>query len=267
MKKPICIFCIADKNNLAYARAMINSFRKFNNWDVILFTDETNTDNLPKNVIIRDLKPYLRDPMFFYRATPIIGEELLDEYDCVVKMDADQLVLGDMSYIEKTRDYDLATVINWNRWDERVYPLVQGWGIFPAEYFNCGLVAMRSKVAVHHWRTLCFSSQFDRLQYKEQDLLNAICYFGNYNIRCLDHTDPIKGVAAWWGMIAKGELNRAIIKENKVIVPKGFGDTPFPPTDMELKVIHLGGGKDAKKDNWGIYFSPEVMKYINKLTV
>lgn len=265
-KKPVAVFCIATKNHMSYAKTMIKSLRHFHkDWPVILVTDETDSKNLPENVIIKDIKPYLADRMFFYRATPIIGESLLNEYELVIKIDSDSLILGDLSSLVETKDYDVATVINWNRFDERFYPVVQGWGIFPTEYFNAGFVAMRSRKFAHDWRMLCYTPQFDRLQYKEQDLLNALCYFGNYNVRCLDLPNKEVEVNSFWGIIGKGEWNRAIVKDDMIIVPKGLGNTPFPPTDMEIKVAHLGGGSEARKDNWAAFFSPEAMTRIGEI--
>lgn len=265
-KKPLAVFCIADKNNIKYANTMIKSLRHFHkNWPVILVTNETDKTKLPENVILKDLGPYMVDQAFFYRATPIIAEDLLNEYELVIKIDADSLILGDLSLILETKDFDVATVINWNRFDEKFYPLVQGWGIFPAEYFNCGFVAMRNRQFVHDWRMLCYTEQFNRLQYREQDLLNALCYFGNYNVRCLDIGDKRLTLNAWYGIIGKGEWHRAIVREGKIIVPKGLGDTPFPPTDMEIKVAHMGGGNGVPKDNWANFFSAEAMKRIQEI--
>lgn len=267
IKKPIAVFCIADKNNMKYAKTMIKSLKYFHkDWPVILVTDETEKDKLPEGVIVKDIKPYLVDKMFFYRATPIVAEKLLDDYECVLKIDSDSLILGDLSLVKDTKDYDVATVINWNRFDEKFYPLVQGWGIMPTEYFNCGFVAMRSKQFVHDWRMLCYTNQFDRLQYKEQDLLNALCYFGNWNVRCLDMPNKTTDMNTFWGIIGKGEWNRAIVdKEKRIVVPKGLGDTPFPPTDMEIKVAHMGGGNGAPKDNWGTFFNKEAMERIGEI--
>ncbi len=272
-KKPVVVFSVADRNNFPYALRMLkmlNSFHK--DWPVILYTNETDTDKLkqlPKQVGVRDLNPYLEDQMFFYRATPILAEPLIDEYELVIKMDADQLVLGNLSYVLDTTDYDVATVINWNRHDIQFYPVVElvRIGIAPIEYFNCGFVAMRSKKFVHNWTVACFSEQFNRLQYKEQDILNILCYFGNYNVRCLDHPDIISKTPnrAFWGLIAKGELNRAKLRGDQIYVPKGFGTTPFPPEDLELKVVHMAGGNEAKKDNWAAFFPPEVMKRIEEI--
>jgi len=253
MKKPLLFITIADEKNLKDAKNLERSFCKFHK-------------DIPFEILTgKDLEAHLADDKnFFYRATPILGEKYLKEYDLVVKIDSDSIVLGDISYIWKTKDYDMATVINWNRYDIQLFGFVQFQGIMPVEYMNCGLVCMRSEKFVHEWRSLCFSPQFDRLQYREQDLLNAMIYYGNWNIRCLDHQDKLGGNNAWWGMIGKLEWSRAELRGDKIIVPKGFGPTPFPPNDTELKVVHMGGG--SVKEQWAKFFNPEVMKRINYLT-
>ena len=252
MKKDVLFFTIADQNNIKYAKDLERSFRKFHkDIDFKIVTGE-------------ELESYTKDDkMFFYRATPILGEKYLKEYELVVKLDADSIVLGDLSYIWKTSDYDICTVINWNRYDIQIFGFIQFQGVLPVEYMNCGLVGMRSEKFVHDWKILCFSPQFDRLQFREQDLLNAMIYYGNWNVRCLDHMDKIGGNEAWWGMIGKLEWSRAELRGDKIVIPKGFGSTPFPPNDTELKVIHMGGG--SVKEQWSKFFSPEVMKRINYL--
>lgn len=254
MKKPLLFYTIADANNMPYATSMWNSFKKFHP-DVDTYT-----------VTGDELAEYLKnDPAFFYRATPILSERFLKDYELVVKIDADSVVLGDLSYIWETKDYDVATVINWNRIDPEQFGLVGGWGILPTEYMNAGLVAIRSEKFAHHWNVLCFTPQFDRLQYKEQDLLNVLCYFGNYNVRCLDHGDGPAKVNAWWGLISKGEWTRAVLKEGKIFIPKGEGDQPFPDKDTELKIVHMAGGAGTKKDNWQVYFPEAIYTRIKEL--
>jgi hypothetical protein len=273
-KKPVIIFSTADKRNFPHAVSFFNSLTKFHQpgeLDMLLYTDEDNPDQLkrlPKGVRTADITPFLaNDPAFWYRQKPIISEPLLDQYEVVIGADADQLVLGDISYLWKTEGYDVATVINWNRVDPQLYGFVEigRIGIAPIEYFNCGLVALRSKKFAHVWKSNCFYTQFERMQYREQDILNIMCYFGNWNVRCLDHQDTLANVNAWWGLIAKGELNRAELRGEEIVVPKGEGDTPFPPVDTTLKIVHLGGGAGAPKDNWGAYFNPAVMERINYL--
>jgi len=256
MKKPVVAFTVCDKNNEKYAEMLKNSLRKFH-------TEE----ELPL-VIIKgeELLTYTKDdPMFFYRQKPIIGDGLLKEYDLVIGLDCDQIVLGDISYIWKTKDYDVGTVLNYNRVDPPKFGYVQFQGVLPVEYMNCGLVSMRSERFVHDWKVLCFSQQFDRLQYKEQDLLNAMIFYGNWNVRCFDLGDGIAKMKAWWGMISKGEWNRAELRGDEIICPKGLGDTPFPPDDMTLKIIHPGGGNQANKMNYATWFREDIVKRIDYL--
>lgn len=253
-KKKVCFFTIADKNNERYAQMLTNSFRKFHK-DIDLLTIKGE-----------ELEAHLKeDPQFYYRATPIVAKKLIKEYDLVVKIDADSIVCDDLSYIWETKDYDIGTVMNWNRKDPALYGYVQGWGILPAEYFNCGLVAMRNPKFIHDWRMLCFTQQFYRLQYKEQDLLNAMIYYGNWNVRCFDHLDPVANMNSWWGLISKGEWMRTEVKDNHIIVPKGLGDTPFPPKDIQINVIHWAGGSGSSKMNYKTAFPEDVIKRIDYL--
>lgn len=271
-RKPACFFTVASKSHMRYAIPFLRSLTKFHSpkdIDIILFTDEIDEkvlSGLPKGILIRDLTPYLEDQMFYYRQKPILSEQLLDEYELVVGFDSDQIVLGDLSYLLETYDFDIATVINWNRHDPPIYGFVElaRIGIAPVEYFNCGLVALRSKKFAHIWRVNCFSAQFDRMQYKEQDILNVMCYFGNWNVRCLDHPDIVSKTQnrAWWGIIGKAEWNKAERVGDTIIVRKGEGDQPFPPEDTEIKLLHLGGGSGVAKDNWSLYCSQPLLDRI-----
>lgn len=244
-KKPVIIFSIADERNKPYAKMLENSLRKFH-------------PDIPFHLVEgEELEAYLKmDPSFYYRATPIVAEKFINDYDLVIKMDADSIIVDDISYIWKTQDYDMAGVLNYNREDAEEYGLVGGWGILPIEYVNCGLVALRNEKFIHDWKVWCTTPQFDRLQYKEQDGLNGMIYFGNWNIRILDHLDPLGGNNGWWGLISKGEWTKTILKDKKIIALKGDGSTPFPPKDVELKVLHWGGGQQ----------SPDKMNYRKKFT-
>ncbi len=270
-KKSVCFFTVGSKEYSKYAIPFLHSLTKFHSpsdIDILWYTNEKNPlvlQKVPTGVKLVDLDPYLADPQFYFRQKPVLMEPLLDEYELVVGFDSDSLILGDLSYIIKTSDYDVGTIINWNRWDEKVYPLVGGPGIMPIEYFNCSLVALRSKKFAHIWNVDCFSPQFERLQYREQDILNILCYYGNFNVRCFDHGDGLAKYYAWHGIIAKGELHNAKLVGDDIIIPKGEGQTPFPPEDMKLKAISLGGGHGAIKDNYSIFFPAEVMVRINEL--
>lgn len=274
MKKPILIFTCADSNNFQYTIKCINSLTKFHpiskDVDILVITDvepKEATAKLPKGVILEDLKPYIKDdPYFFYRQKPIIAEQHMDDYELVIGIDSDSIITGSLDYVFNTKDYDIGTVINWNRSDPQLYGFVQFQGILPVEYFNCGFVAMRNKKFVHDWKVLCFTPQWERCQYKEQDMLNAMCYYGNWNVRCFDHGDGVANYHGWHGLIAKGELIRAELRGDEIIIPKGEGDTPFPPDDMTVKVIHTGGGPTPNKLNYKTWFTDErIIKRLDHL--
>lgn len=274
MKKKVLCFTVCDQNNFKYAQMMIWSLTKFHpvskDVDILVITDVEAKEaaaKLPKGVILEDLKPYIKDdPYFFYRQKPIVAERYIDDYELVLGIDSDSIVTGSLDYVFQTNDHDIGTVINWNRQDPAMYGVVQFQGIAPIEYFNCGFVAMRSKKFIHDWKVLCFSPQFDRMQYKEQDLLNAMCYYGNWNVRCFDHGDGVAKYHAWHGLISKGELIRSKMNGEDIYIPKGFGSTPFPPEDMLIKVIHTGGGSTPNKLSYKTWFEDEeVTKRINYL--
>ena len=257
IKKPVIVFTAYDEANAKFGENLRKSLRKFHSEEELPLYEVTGDE----------LKTYVADdPLFFYRQKPIIAEKLLKEYEVVIGLDADQIILGDISYIWKTKDYDVAGVLNFNRVDAEKFGALQGWGIHPMEYLNCGLVAMRSEKFVHDWLVWCFSPQFDRLQYKEQDGLNALVYHGNWNVRVLDHMDKQGGNESWWGLIAKADYPRAILKNKEVFIPKGEGETPFPPQDVSLKVIHFGeGNSNPQKGNYRMLFNQDVIDFIDNL--
>jgi hypothetical protein len=277
MKKPVCFFAVGSKEYSKYAIPFWRSMTKFHSpkdIDMIWYTDEKDPkvlEKLPKGIKIADLTPLLIDPGFYYRQKPIIMEMLLDDYELVVGFDTDMLILGSLSKIIEVSDYDIGTVYNFNRFDQQYFPQVEMYriGISPAEYFNCSLVASRNQKFVHNWKVLCFSPQFDRVQYREQDILNVLCYYGNYNVRCFDlpfgqNKDGTSKYFAWHGPISKGELTRTIVKNGDIVVEKGLGSTPFPPENVVLKAVTLAGGHGAVKDNWSAFFPPDVIRYINE---
>ena len=81
-------FTISSQDHMKYAEILQKSLRKFHKPEDLEF----------EIVGPEALKDRLIDPYFFYRATPIIALEYFDKgYDQVIKMDADQIVCGDLS--------------------------------------------------------------------------------------------------------------------------------------------------------------------------
>ncbi len=275
-KKSSVFFAVGTKEYSKYAipfwRSMVN-FHSPKDIDMLWYTDEKDPkvlERLPEGIKTVDITPYLADPAFFFRQKPILAEPLLDDYELVVGFDTDMLIVGDLNFVLDSQDYDVGVAYNWNRFDQQFYPAVEliRIGIAPAEYFNAGFVAMRSKKFVHNWLVDCFSPQFDRMQYREQDILNILCYYGNYNVRCFDlpETKTEQGMKfGWYGLMWKGEGNRAFVKDKKIYVEKGLGDTPYPPETVQLHIVSLGGGHGAIKDNWAAFFPLEIMIRIQEL--
>lgn len=228
MKKRI-IFVPADdsERNREFNKNFEKSLRKFHPDIELKFFPNPTGDNI-----------------WWYRATPIIARELLKEYETVIKMDNDQIVLGDISHIWNENEYfDVGVVMN-----DPSYPIIL-WDIAsPGRYYNNGLVVLRSKEFVEHWYRLCFSRHFNNYQFREQDLLNILCSdYHNYKVKWLEEKD-------FYGEQAKPYLAKSYLKDGKIMIG-----------DAQLKVWHAGGGNVPNKGNYRIKFQPEVVKRIEEL--
>lgn len=244
------MFTVADSNNMKYANMMINSFKKFHpDVPVVIFGEKE---------LIKT-----KDKEIFYKASPYFAKQLMKDYDLVLKMDADQIVTGNLDHILHDESYDVGTVFNINRVDPPQYGYVQGWGIPPNEYYNCGLVAMRSKKFITKWLDLCQSKYFYRFQFREQDLLNILCHYNDYKVKCFDHTDKVNNVYNWNGLVSKGEWHSAVMKGEDMVVPRGNDN--YPDHDMVLKVIHWAGGNMGEKMEYRKYFSEECIRRLDYL--
>lgn len=270
LNEKICFFATANKEAFAQAVPFWKSMCRFHDPKEItmkLYTNETDPEKLkllPKGLELVDLNPYLEDPAFFYRQKPVLGEELLKEYDLVVGFDVDQLVLASLDDVIKVKTYDVGVVLNWDRYSIKFYPSVHQMPfVQPIEYYNCGMVAMRSKKFVHDWKVWCFSLMFDRCQFKEQDGLNLLTHHGNYSVWCYDMPASKEAEIHWYGIMSKGELTRAEIKDGKVFIPKGLGNQPFPPNNVWVHLIHQGGGQ--VKTSWASICSEPLMEYIEEI--
>lgn len=253
MKKKQIAFTIADDNNLPFAKKMINSLRKFH-----------SEEELPVRLVSGDeLKRYLQDPHFFYRATPILASELIKDYDLVLKLDADQIITGDLNHVLNDTSYDVGTVLNFNRVDYQTFGPITTYNIDCTTYMNCGFVAMRSEAFIEHWKKLCMTPErFETLQYREQDLLNILYYYGDYKVKCFDHPDPLTGEANWNGLICKGESLKMKLKDGKVLLPKA--DDGYPTQDVVVKAFHWAG-PNIEKFSYRTQFPEEIIKHFDWL--
>jgi hypothetical protein len=244
----IIAFTIADQNNQVHADKLEKSFHHFHPDIELKVYSEKDIGN----------------KINYYRSTPMFAKDLIDEYDLVLKLDSDQLVVGNLDFIFD-KGYDVGTVLNFNRVDPPKYGNVAVFDIAPTEYMNCGLVAMRSKRFIDHWWDLCNSNHFNNLKYKEQDLLNVLVHYGDYDITCFDFPDQAYKYSAWHGLISKGEYLKMEMRNGKLILPKAKDN--YPEQDKEIKVLHSAGGGFEKRigDSYRRLFNEEVIKYIDSL--
>lgn len=239
-------FTIADDNNLKYAEMMEKSLRKFHSKEDLPLLIVSGAD-LQKRLAI--------DPMFYYRATPVIASELTSDNDVIIKIDADSIITGDLSDAWKENN-DASVVLNSNPREYISYPYTI-WDITPFEYLNCGFVVMKSQRFIAHWKTACFSKHFNNYQMREQDLLNILCHYGDYHIDLLDAGDGM------WGLSTKGYWQHIEVEKDKLVLNPIDG---YPPVKKEVKVIHWGGGNtDPQKMNYRIRFKEDVVKFLDKL--
>ena len=243
-KLKVIAVTIADKANMRHYEKLKNSLRKFHSQEELplVLIDEKEIKSVP-------------DEHFFYRATPIIGHRFLEQYDVVIKLDADQIITGDISHTWEGK-FDVAVVNNSNPREVKTYP-VSVWDINPLAYVNCGFVVMKSKEFAKHWLDLCYSNHFQNYKMREQDLLNILVFYGNYAVKFLDAGPK------WHGLIAKQYVSKAKMVDGKIILPKN----DEWPTDEDKQIIcyHFAGGNDVNKGNYKLYFKEEVVKYLDKL--
>lgn len=254
--KPVIFYTVAlDEQNQEYADKMIRSFKYYNDYPLKTFTIEDFTDLLGH-------KPEYND---FYRLTPMFARSLIDEYELVVRLDADQVILGKLDYIvDHRKDYDLGTVLNINRIDPLRYEMPKGYGIEANEYYNMGLLAFTNKKLLEHLWKLCHSKYYYRLRFREQDIMNILAHYGDYKVRCFDHYDYKNKYYAWHGLVAKGEGSKMILDGDTVILPKGKDN--YPDHDLVIKAYHWAGGDGEVKWNLHNHFNEELAKHILKIT-
>ena len=251
-KNKILAFSIADQNNMKYFEKMEKSFHRFHPGIEIKLV---SGDELEKVLA--------QDPHFFYRATPAVAWNLFNngDYDTIVKLDADQIITGDLSHTWEG-EFDVAVVNNSNPKEFKKYP-VTVWNIHPLSYVNCGYVVMKSPRFVQHWLGLCASPHFQHYQMREQDLLNIMCFYmgsnfgGPYNVRFLDASQYAHG------LVSKGYWLSFKKKKGQLIMPK---NKEWNTEDKIVKIIHWAGGNQPDKMNFNLQFKPEVAKWLKKIS-
>jgi hypothetical protein len=92
---------------------------------------------------------------------------------------------------------------------------------------------------------------------KEQDLLNIMVFYCNYDVKFLDAEN------SFYGLASKGYWSEVILKGDELILP---GNEEWNKEDKTIRVIHFAGGNSPDKGNFRIRFQPEIVKRIEELT-
>lgn len=243
MNNPFYFTIALDQKNHEYAKRMMNSFRKTNpGKEIQLFT----MDDFRNRGLVFEQGDQ-------YKMTAVFINSLMDKHECVVRLDADQIITGDLSHVTEG-DFDVAVVQNSNP-RERSTIEVTIHDIDPMDYVNCGFVVVKSKKFAEHFEKLA-RSQYNNTQFREQDLLNILVYYFDYKVKFLDKSDK------WHGLISKQYNAEFVMKDGKLILPKN----DWADTDKEIVCYHFAGGENAKKfQDLAIRFSPEVQAYLEEL--
>lgn len=206
-----------------------------------------------------------KDSRIFMRAKPYFANKFFEQgYELVIGADVDQIITGDLNRI-LSGNYEVGTVLNFNRVDPNVYGLITFATINPSSYYNAGFVATTSHKFVKHWLYLCYSEHFNMLQFGEQDVLNILCHYGTYDVTCFDEYDARTGYSAWHGLVCKGEGLRMKVKGGELVLPAQ--EDGYPKQDKLIKILHNAGGAYEKpiQESYKTQFNEDVIKYLSNL--
>lgn len=187
---------------------------------------------------------------------PFVINKFIDEYEKVVYLDADSMIVGkldellaaidayDVIGVRNNNDYDLAGIGN---------PITQD-GLSVQEYLNAGLVATRNKLFVEEWMK-DYKTYGRLLPFGAQSVLNNI--YKNYNHFILDakESNVFYGISALAGTETHWDSWKQISIVNGELIL----------LDKKVKVLHHAGG--FKTDKLGFYmFNKETRERLIEIT-
>lgn len=235
-------FTIADQNNLPYAKMMERSLKFFHPEAELKIYGEEDIKRIPS-----------REP--YYMAKAFFGKELAEDYDQVINIDADSLVVGSLSDI-LTAPYEVGCVLNNaitipDPLERQVCSLDRTNPLF---YMNAGFVSARSRRFWTWWDSLNQRHFFQAYQFREQDTLNMIFHYGD--LHCVNFDDS-PGVYGLW---LNGYWPQAVVEGKEIVLPQSVLGARKP-----LKILHWGGGAMSAKMNYRTRFTEEVSNRIAEI--
>lgn len=164
----------------------------------------------------------------FYNSKATFAKKLYNDYDLVVNIDADHIILDRMIEI-LDGDYEVAFPSNYNVWLNsglRTSTFATGHGDFhsseliPYErYIQGGLIASRSKKfwEDYEYASINFSHLFGN---KENDVLNILCHMLPYKTKVLEGHFEFNNelFTCWYGCSSLGREGEIVLHGDKVML-------------------------------------------------
>lgn len=198
----------------------------------------------------------------FYNSKATFAKKLYNQYDLVVNIDADHLILGRLSEI-LVGDYDVAIPTNFNSWLNSgigTTSFANTCGVFSSnqlipfeKYIQGGLIASTSKLFWDQYEhaSLNYSDLFGN---KENDILNILCHMLPYNVKVLEghweYTHP--DFECYYGC-------SSLARESQIVVNNGGLELDGKP----VKAYHFARG-GVNKPHPSELFTSSVVEFIYK---
>lgn len=158
----------------------------------------------------------LRPELNFYNCKAHFAKLLYDEYDLVVNIDSDHLILGTLDSILEA-DYDVACPANYNAMANASIKGGRGDVVSEKEFLQGGLIASTSK---QFWDEYDYASvnNWSKFTHFENDVLNVLLKFRNYKVKFLDGSGCYKDEAfhSFYGCASLGQEKNFFVKDGEI---------------------------------------------------
>lgn len=212
---------------------MINSFKRFHpDIDLVVFRQDV-VDKLFKEKGID-----------WYSATPYFAELLFDDYDLVVKMDADHVITDRMTQMFDKVDYDVAGPWNFNDYENASFD-----NITAEMYIQGGLIASTKKEFWLKWQEMNRNAR--KYLRRENDVMNLVIYNAMPELK-LKIVDKDKDYYGCKSLSREPEF----YIENDKLMCRG---------EQVIAYHHARGGVYPKLDFDNMPFTPEVKKWLKHI--
>jgi len=189
----------------------IESFKHFHpDIDLVVFRQEEIDYHFGRN-----------EHLNFYNCKAYFAKLLYNQYDLVVNIDADHLILGKLDSI-LAADYDVACPANYNVFSNASLKIVSTGNnvtnfVSELRYYQGGLIASTSK---HFWDAYDYASMKHShyLHYKENDVLNLILTLCDYKVKYLDGEANFNSneFHSYYGCASLGQEHLAVVDNGEI---------------------------------------------------